>query len=531
MMRNELTVRQPLNKPQGRGAPRLKKVASSYGCEPSFCVAEKLWLCAHLPQFPLDILTRGSAERHACVLAGGRGRRQRVVLANSRAAALGVRVGMPLGAVRVLGDLKVFSRDEHAEKRALEQLCAWAYQFTSVVSHVTPDGLLLEIGGSLKLFGGIDTLSQRLGLGLKKLGYRGYLAAAPTPLAATVLARAKKQTVVTSKRDLVGHLSDLPLDVMRFEPAQLEALRSMGVRTVGDCLRLPRSGLGRRLTPDIIGQLDRMIGRSADPRASFELPRVFESRLDLPWEVDNAQALGVASERLLYELVGYLKARCAVAGQLRWGLIYADGTRAHFRVILAEPSCDHAHFAMLLRERLMRTVLAVSVRGLELFVDDISHCAPDPTGDLFGQRLSSSQENWPTFIDRLRSRLGDRAVRGLNVVSDHRPENAWCYLKPRIAVNRIVDRGEGEPLSAPSSHDRPLWLTRRPLPLDEYCGVPEFDGPLHLIRDRERIESGWWDGGDVARDYFIATNPKGERLWIFRELADERAWYLHGIFE
>jgi protein ImuB len=52
-----------------------------------------------------------------------------------------------------------------------------------------------------------------------------------------------------------------------------------------------------------------------------------------------------------------------------------------------------------------------------------------------------------------------------------------------------------------------------------------------LETSRERIESGWWDGAEIRRDYFIARDAQGTRLWIFRELDGARRWFLHGVFE
>jgi protein ImuB len=52
------------------------------------------------------------------------------------------------------------------------------------------------------------------------------------------------------------------------------------------------------------------------------------------------------------------------------------------------------------------------------------------------------------------------------------------------------------------------------------------DGP-------ERIESGWWDGRDIKRDYFVARTPLGETVWIYRDHrygADDGEWFLHGLF-
>ena len=46
----------------------------------------------------------------------------------------------------------------------------------------------------------------------------------------------------------------------------------------------------------------------------------------------------------------------------------------------------------------------------------------------------------------------------------------------------------------------------------------------------ERIETGWWRGQDIHRDYYIVETDRGSRLWIFRRHEDGR-WFLHGSFE
>jgi protein ImuB len=76
---------------------------------------------------------------------------------------------------------------------------------------------------------------------------------------------------------------------------------------------------------------------------------------------------------------------------------------------------------------------------------------------------------------------------------------------------------------------RPLWLLTEPQPLSSLLEKHPWvlrDGP-------ERIESGWWDGGDVRRDYFVAASPTGELAWIYRDHrygVDDGEWFLHGVF-
>jgi protein ImuB len=34
----------------------------------------------------------------------------------------------------------------------------------------------------------------------------------------------------------------------------------------------------------------------------------------------------------------------------------------------------------------------------------------------------------------------------------------------------------------------------------------------------------------VTRDYFVARDDSGVKLWIFRERNDQKNWFLHGLF-
>ena len=78
-----------------------------------------------------------------------------------------------------------------------------------------------------------------------------------------------------------------------------------------------------------------------------------------------------------------------------------------------------------------------------------------------------------------------------------------------------------------------LWAPRglrEPQRLRVVAGVPSLDGRLSLLGGPERIEGGWWDGTDVARDYYVASQRNGRRLWIYRERRSRGGWYLHGLF-
>ena len=489
----------------------------------------ELWLAIHLPQLPLDIATSGHAERKPCVLVEGHGARQRLVLVNSEAARLGVRPGMALGAAHALGEVIALQRAPVAEEQALGRLCAWAYQFTPLVSPLAPDGLLLEVRGSLALFGGLHGLMSALRRGLRELGMHAFaFAAAPTPLAAIWLARGRQPAAIDTLAALPAALAVLPLDTLRLPMKQLQDFYGIGVHTIGECLRLPRDGLARRFAPALLQDLDRALGREPDPRPAFTPPERYAQRLDLLWEIHHAQALTAGMERLLHELGGVLRARGAVLRQLIWTLHHRDGTAVPHRIALVAPSRDVVHLARLTREYFTRRRLASPVRGIELTATDFELQSTPDIDDLFQRstRAAGADERWPQFVERLQARLGGEALKHVVAVPDHRPERAMQTAPIGMPLPTAA-----APCSTGRRRPRPLWLTREPLPLPEQNGRPALGGALTLGPERERVQGGWWEGADLARDYFIASDPRGTRWWVFRELDGRRGWYLHGVFE
>ena len=102
-------------------------------------------------------------------------------------------------------------------------------------------------------------------------------------------------------------------------------------------------------------------------------------------------------------------------------------------------------------------------------------------------------------------------------------------------------RRNGSPRLGP--HDlppRPLRLFRRPVALAAVSvasdGPPlrfRLGGQEHRVAwtvGPERIETGWWRGRRIGRDYYRVETATANRYWIFRRLRDGK-WFLHGTFE
>jgi protein ImuB len=445
------------------------------------------------------------------------GRHQKVLRANGAARQAGITPGMRVAAALALAtDLQIIARDTRAEDRALRRLAAWAGQYSSQIHLDSPSIVLLEVGGSLRLFGELTRLVEEMGRGITELGYHAQWSVAPTKLAATWFAQTMNEIRITDPNRLVGALSRLPLSVLGLAPRSVARLKGMGVKCLGDCLRLPRAGLARRMGTDFLSLLDRACGRAPDPRARFVPETGFEARLELPAAVEQVQALVFALKRLLMELCGELRGQDAGVIKLSLRLCHPRVPVTLIEPGLVTPSRDPEHLLRLFNERLAQTALPEPVTALELRAP---RYLPLKTGnlDLFDTRKQSTQ-SVATLVERLRVRLGEQAVQGLQTVAEHRPERAY-------------DVHLAKPMPAPMPvAARPLWLLSEPIALQQQGGRPWLGGVLMVQGDTERIESGWWDGADVRRDYFVAHNAAGETYWIFRELRAPYRWWLHGIF-
>jgi protein ImuB len=498
--------------------------------------ARTLYACVRLPALALEVFERSLAPDAALPFAvASGGSHPRVIAANDVAHAAGVRARQTVSAALALTPALVLrDRDEDAEAAALASVAAWATQFTPAVHVAPPDAMIADVGASLRLFGGLPALRRLLERGLDALGYRAELAFAPTALAALAFARAGRGEPLLDAHALADALAPLPLAHFGLAAESVTLLASAGVTTFGQACALPRDGLARRVGPDFVAALDRARGLAPDPRVPFVPPPRYEGRLELPASVDSADALAFAVNRLVHELAGWLAGRGLGVIKLALGLLherYAVGrdspTRTDVAFALAAPARKSEHLTSVLRERLARVTLAAPVVAIAL--------ASEETAPLPGRNLGLLPEDAAAtvaipLIDRLRARLGESAVVQVAPHAEHRPERASRIVRSTIArVSSPKRRARGSAPAAQPLPPRPAWLLPEPMPLRATLETHPWilrDGP-------ERIESGWWDGVDVRRDYYVAESPQGELCWIYRDHRygiDDGEWFLQGLF-
>ncbi len=468
------------------------------------------WLALRLPHLALDRISRGQAQPHVpIVISGMVQRRELITDCNPAARKRGISPGMPATAAQGIVDgLQLHSRQPQAEQRVLRRLAAWCYQYSSQVSLLAErNALLLEAGASERLFGSPQQLGQRLERELGQLGYHATAGSAPTPEAAWLAAG--EALHLPASGNIRPQLGPLPLTRLHLQAAQHHALEHMGFRQIKDILRLPRKALTRRFGPAVTDYLDRLLGTRPDPQPAYRPPEHFTSRLELSAEITTSSALLFPLKRLLEELCGVLRGGDHAVQTLHIVLRHENHPDTPVQLGLQTPTQDPARLLRLLRERLERLRLPQAVREIRL---DIPKLLPLAAGQasLFRDSPAEQQQNINQLAERLQARLGRDAVSGLAGVEDHRPEYSW---RPR---------GLDEKPSCTALAHRPAWL----LPKPKRCDIAHYE----ILAGPERIESGWWDGRDCRRDYFIVRDPHGSTLWAFREYKPHRGWYLHGIF-
>jgi protein ImuB len=491
----------------------------------------RLWLALYLPRLPVEIWQRSvgaDARAPLDAVVDGPANTPRIAALTQSAQAQGLHNGMLLSAALVMQpQLEVRQRGLSDEHEALMSLAGWSSQFTSMVSPVSGahTGLLLELGASQRLFGDAGKLAIRIVEELVELGYSAVWALAPTPTAAWLLARAQRCLQLYALPQLREALGPVPLHCLELDLRSIESLASVGIRHLADCWDLPRAETARRFGPALWQQLDRALGKRADPRRTYQPPDRVRHVLNLLVPVQDVEPLLFAFSRLVGQMQGVLLAGNAAAQVLDLELGLAGGKRIHLAIELIAPSRDGKHLRALLRHRLEQVHLEQPVEQIALEASQTVNLAPRNL-DLFDDTLEREDE-WAATLERLRARLGRECVHAFELMPEQRPESAWRPVPPLVERESIA-AAPVSPLGDIGIY-RPLWLLAKPRSLELRAGVPCYGGSLQLETPAERIESGWWEGRDVRRDYHVASNAQGERYWIFQDRRN-RGWYLHGVF-
>lgn len=468
-----------------------------------------LWLYLHFPTLQLDAIF---SEQQAQPIVIVEGKLFRIVQANSVALKQGIKTDMGLGSASALcQQLQVHPYDEKLERQTLTDIAQWLYLVTSDIALLPPQGILLKVSGMLCLYGDLPRYWQSLSSHLDQLGYHYLFATGFSPYSALMRAKSSsslmaEDLICDDKQQLLDKIRSFPLTATELPINQVAALQRVGINTLNELLSLPMPELARRFNIDLVNYVGRLLGQFKHPIEFYHPPEKFRSYLELLYEIENLQWINKPLAKLLDRLETFLTLRNQVAYELQLNLHQRDKNDHQITFTSASGDYSAEQWARLCQLTLESLKIDAPVQGMTLA---ITRGGPlEANGrDMFNGPHGQTTEL--ELIGLLQAKLGQDKVHKITLSQDPRPERATVLRDPSISV----------PNQTPAPLNRPSFLSSFPEPLQE---------KVSIIQGPERFSTGWWDGGDITRDYFIARSQQGRWLWIFRN--QDKQWFLHGQF-
>jgi len=479
--------------------------------------------------------------------------------------------------------LAAVEAEPEEDARALDHIAAWCERFTPIVVVDAPDGVFLDITGCAHLFGGEEALRDQIARRLMAQGFAARAALAPTPGAAWALARfARNPTLslaerVAAKRSgegrsdmqaparlnaphpptpspqgrggdalLLDALAPLPIEALRLDEAAASLLNRLGLKTIGQVLRAPRSSFTARAGERAMRRLDQALGRTPEvltPRRPA--PPVFALRRFLE-PLFSVETMLIATEALCADVIEKLERRGAGARRAHLHLFGVDGRDRVIEVGVSRPEREVKPLLRLFREKLGQAAdnldaeFGIEAARLDVVqMERIEGAARSLVAVEVGQ---ASVEKIASIVDVLSARLGPKRVLRPKLNHMHAPEKAGGWSA--ALTSPLPARGRGRSAPIDGVMRRPLTVFAQPQPIETLASVP--DGPpirfrwRRVLREVTRAEgperiSGDWLGGAPTRDYYRVEDKDGRRYWLYREgfygESDEAPrWFVHGLF-
>ncbi len=422
---------------------------------------------------------------------------------------------------------------------------------------------------------GERALVAKLHRAFKRHGLAASMAVADTPGAAWAWAHYGPTLLAAGCEVLSPDV--LPVAALRLADEPLARLEALGLERIGQLQALPRAALPSRLGPEVLLRLDQLEGSASEVIAAYQPPALAAAGRSLEFPAASTQVLETLLAQLLAEAIDTLPAGQGVE-QLICRLRDEAGRWIQFAVGLYQATARADHLLGLVRLRLETLPLSRPVEELHVEVPAAGPLAWQQR-ELFEPRPDTARQR-ALLIDRLSTRLGRRAVLRARCMADAQPEFA-CRLEPLIPprlrgtslrhrrrpARRLRRSGasgyrragagwqsgtDASPVGNPWL--RPWRLFARPTPVEVVSVAPDGPPQNFAVRSRqsprgdgaagnlprllrivrywgpERIETAWWRGQMVRRDYYRVETEDGRWFWLFRDLRSGR-WFWHGSFD
>ena len=431
-------------------------------------------------------------------------------------------------------------QEQEHQGRLAEQLerfsPAVGWQTTGELPWRLDHGMLMEVRGSSVVFGGERALCGELQRWLRSQRFWPRIAVADTPGAAWAAARHLTDHSTPVAEVPPGQswtvCRRLPVESLRLSDQNVSALHRLGVAQLEQLRDLPRSALAARLGQEPVVRLQQLLGEVGEVLENHRPPIEFREQHALEHPTGCREALRQVVQELVERLGRKMRRRHRGALRIHCRILCREGRSLELDVGLFRATADAGHLADLLRMQLEQLAPPSAVTGVVLAAP-VTAPLQSRQVELFEDSMRMDSPQLASLIERISSRLGQQTVVRPRLKSAVLPEHA-VDDEPLTGVLR--KRGTTAE-QTPGSLERPLWFYQPPRPLQAVAGE---DAPARIRWDLqwqqvqrswgpERVETHWWRGPSVRRDYYRVETVAGFRFWIFRRRSDG-AWFLQGEF-
>jgi protein ImuB len=363
----------------------------------------------------------------------------------------------------------------------------------------------------------------------------------------------------------------IPLHGLGLPDEVVATLRHLGLRSLADLQRVPRTELPDRFGAIILLRIDQIEGRIHEPLPPIEVLKPISLRERWDSAVDGIEPLHPLFEQLINHACALLTRRGQAARRVVVTLRRYRQAEITLDLPFSIPTRDPQAILRLLRLALDREMMPIKRRasigiegfvGIDLVVPETAphhHDQPDLPGADEGHRHDPLAVH--RLAEGLRARLGSEAIRALVPHESHLPERSWREVDVVEADAVIQTHANGQRIKRSSNTSNPRrtqddpskqgrvesaglaeWFTTmfdpREIrvvvsPSHDRDGRPVqvgIDGLVRRVvacRGPHRIAGEWWRGHDKTRDYFDIELDDHRRLLVFR-VCDNARWFVQG---
>lgn len=456
---------------------------------------------------------------------------------------LGLFPGQPLGDASAICPTLIWLEDAPVvDAAALSALAAACTSLTPLVAPDRPDGLWLDVTGCLEAEADLAT---RLHAYLTQEGLPSRIAVATTPGAAWALAHVQAQTGLTilTEGEETKALRSLPLTCLRLEPFLIRQFSRLGLRRIGDLMRIPRGEITVRFGALPLLRLDQALGRQEES-IGWPCPPI-----DYTEELAPVEAL-LTVEGLTHALAlltTRLCARLAIQNQGCQRLIVrffrVDGTSTQVVTTTSQPCRDAGWLTRLLVSQLSNVDPGYGVEKLRMAAEALTKLAATQAHLQDIQVEDHGRLTLPAALDLLSNQIGTKKIWRWAPRDSHVPERSvqvasplvdacWEAIPPQSRPIRLLPRPEAIEATALLPDDPPFQFLWRGL----RHRVCHASGPERIAAEWRHHHPASSDCPDHTRirDYYQVEDESGCRFWLFRyghyDATRAPGWFLHGIF-